>query len=287
MKFINNTALEAGDGLYGGQIDSCFTLAPSQFLYRNQTLKGTLTFDSVTDFSEQPPSTSCVASDAEKICFCFDDVHNCSIKNLTVSKYPGEEFNISLIGIGQRDGTVPAVVQTQYNNYQKTESSCTNASYRVGSNSLKNVEELYLSASTVQANSPSPLLVVVNLLECKNLVGFSLDNEQGVCDCEPKLKEREMICNIDSRIITRQPPYWLSNYSNHLLVHDNCPYDYCKPGQVQIVMTEPNISEQCAFDRYGILCGSCREGFSHVFGSSNAQISTSACSFPLHLLELF
>ena len=271
MKLINNTALEAGDALYGGEIDLCFALAPSQFLYRNQTLKGTLTFDSVTDFSEQPPSTSCVASDAEKICFCFDDVHNCSIKNLTVSKYPGEEFNISLIGIGQRDGTVPAVVRTQYNNYQKTESSCTNASYRVGSNLLKSVEELYLSASTAQANSPNPLLVMVNLLECENLVGFSLDNEQGVCDCEPKLKEREMICDIDSRVITRQPPYWLSNYSNHLLLHDNCPYDYCKPDQVQIVMTEPNISEQCAFDRYGTLCGSCREGFSHVFGSSRCR----------------
>ena len=77
-----------------------------------------------------------------------------------------------------------------------------------------------------------------------------------------------MTCDIDSKVITRQPPYWLSNYSNHLLLHDNCPYDYCKPGQVQIVMTEPNISEQCAFNRYGTLCGSCKEGFSHVFGSS-------------------
>ena len=77
-----------------------------------------------------------------------------------------------------------------------------------------------------------------------------------------------MICDIDNRTITRQPPYWLGNYSNHLLLHDNCPYDYCKPVQVRIVMTEPNISEQCAFNRSGILCGSCREGFSQVFGSS-------------------
>ena len=267
MKFINNTAVEAGDALYGGRIDLCFALAPSQFLYRNDTLKGTLilNFDSITDFSEQPPSTSCVSSDAEKIYFCFEDVHNCSIKNLTVSKYPGEQFNVSVTGVGQRDGTVPAVVQTQYN-FQKTGSSCTNALYRVPS--LRSMEELYLTAGTAQTNSPSPLLVTVNLLECDNLVGFSLDNESRVCDCDPKLKERDMTCDIDSRVITRQPPYWLSNYSNHLLLHDNCPYDYCKPGQVQIVMTEPNISEQCAFNRSGTLCGSCKEGFSHVFGSS-------------------
>ena len=269
MKFINNTAVEAGDALYGGRIDLCFALAPSQFLYRNQTLKGTQVFNSVTDFSEQPHSSSYVSSDAEKICFCFDDVHNCSTKNLTLSKYPGEVFKLSVVGIGQRDGTVPAVVQTQFNNLQKTRSSCTNALYRVSS--LNSMEELYLTASTARANSPSPLLVTVNLLECDNLVGFSLGNESSVCDCEPKLKERGITCNIDSRVITRQPPYWLSNYSNHLLLHDNCPYDYCKPGQVQIVMTEPNISEQCAFNRYGTLCGSCKEGFSHVFGSSRCR----------------
>ena len=135
MEFINNTALEAGDALYGGQIDLCFALAPSQFLYFNRTLTGTFTFNSITDFSEQPPSTSCISSDAEKICFCFDNTHNCSIKYLTVSKYPGEEFKISVIGIGQRGGTVPAVVQTEgiYNELQRTGSSCTNTSYRVAS----------------------------------------------------------------------------------------------------------------------------------------------------------
>ena len=42
----------------------------------------------------------------------------------------------------------------------------------------------------------------------------------------------------------------------------------CIRDRVQVVMTEPNISEQCAFDRYGTLCGSCREGFSQVFGTS-------------------
>ena len=45
MKFINNTAVEAGDALYGGDIDLCFALAPSQFLYLNDTLKGTHIFD--------------------------------------------------------------------------------------------------------------------------------------------------------------------------------------------------------------------------------------------------
>ena len=269
VKFMNNTAEEAGDALYGGEIDSCFSLAPSQFLYYNQTLKGTYIFDTITDLSSQPPSTSCISSDAKKICFCFDDVHDCSVKNLTVFKYPGEEFSITVIGVGQREGTVPAVVQTQDNRVRKTGNSCTNASFRV--QSLNSIEKLNLTASSAQANSFSTLLVTVKLLECEQLVGFSLDNEERVCDCELTLKERGMSCNIDSRVITRHPPYWLSNHSNHLLLHDNCPYDYCKPGQVEIVMTEPNISDQCGFNRYGTLCGSCREGFSLIFGSSECR----------------
>ena len=57
MKFINNTAVEADDALYGGLIDLCFALTPSKFLNHNGTLKGTLTFDSVSDLSEQPPYT--------------------------------------------------------------------------------------------------------------------------------------------------------------------------------------------------------------------------------------
>ena len=112
-----------------------------------------------------------------------------------------------------------------------------------------------------------PLLVEIIVQHCETLVGFTLDNISSVCVCVYQLRERNITCAIDSKIITRQPPYWLSNYSNQLLLHENCPYDYCKPDQVQIVMIEPNISEQCAFNRSGTLCGSCREGFSHVFGS--------------------
>lgn len=266
MMFINNTAIEAGDAIYGGGIDLCFALAPSEFLYLNDTLTGTLIFDTITDFDSQPPSTSLVASDAVKICFCFEGIHDCSVKSWTVSKYPGEEFHVSVIGIGQRDGTVPAVVQTQHNYFQRTESTCTNASYRVSSSA--STEQLYLTATTAKVNSPSPLLVTVNLIPCDTLVGFRLDSEKEVCSCELQLKLRNMTCDIDKKIITRQPPFWLGNYSNNLLLHNHCPYDYCLLTQVDIAMVEPNISEQCAFNRYGTLCGSCGEGYSHVFGSS-------------------
>ena len=276
MEFMNNSAIEAGDAFYGGQIDACYTAAPSQFLY-NRTFTRSATFDTITDFRDQPPSMSLVSSDAIKICFCFAGNHNCSIKRQTFSKYPGEEFEISVVGVGQRDGTVPTVVlafsrmHKFRNSSQQTGRSCTNTIYRVHSNSSINIENIFLTPSNAKFNYPSLLQVTVNLLECSTLTGFVHDSKKQVCTCVSALKERNITCDIDTRIITRQPPYWLSNYSNHLLLHDNCPYDYCKPGQVQIVMIEPNISEQCAFNRSGTLCGSCREGFSQVFGSSRCH----------------
>ena len=270
MQFVNNTAIEAGDALYGGRIDLCYPLAPSSLLYMNDSLVGTVIFDTITNFTHQRLSNSLIASDAFKICFCFQGVHNCSVKNMNVSKFPGENFDISVIGLGQRDGAVPAVVQLEQLgsnnvNIENTDSSCTNASYKVLSN--KTTEHLRLSVDNIRVRTNS-LLVTVNLLSCNTHVGFSFDSERGVCDCDERLKERNMECDINNRVIRRQPPYWLGNYSNHLLLHDNCPYDYCKTTSVQIVMSEPNISDQCAFDRYGILCGSCRQGLSQVFGTS-------------------
>ena len=273
LMFVNNSAREAGDALYGGRIDACYTAAPSQFLRHNRTLTRSLTFDNITDFTHQPTTNSLISSDAIKVCFCYAGRHNCSLKHWTLSKYPGEEFGISVVGVGQREGTVPAVVLAYSlthhlkNSSHQTGKVCTDTYYTVESNSSMFVD-LFLAPNAVMSNYHSSLQATVNLLKCDSLTGFTLNKNLGTCTCLVQLEERNISCNINTKMIVRQPPYWLGNYSNHLLLHDNCPYDYCKTTPVEITMTEPNISKQCAFDRYGTLCGSCREGFSHVFGSS-------------------
>ena len=273
MRFINNSASEAGDAVYGGQIDACYTSAPSQFLNHNRTLTQSLTFDSITDFSDQLTTQSLISSDANEVCFCFDGRHNCSVKKQTLSKYPGEEFSVSVVGVGQRDGTVPAIVLAYSLTHQFKTSShqigkdCTETFYTVKQTSFAAVD-FYLAPNTAMTNYVSSLQVNVHLLECETLAGFTLNKQLGTCTCLAKLEERNITCNINTRTITRQPPYWIGIHSNHLLLHVNCPYDYCKTTSVEITMSEPNISKQCAFDRYGTLCGSCREGFSQVFGSS-------------------
>ena len=51
-----------------------------------------------------------------------------------------------------------------------------------------------------------------------------------------------------------------------VIVHENCPFDYCKPESFDLDLEDPD--EQCAFNRSGILCGACQNNLSHVFGTS-------------------
>lgn len=53
-----------------------------------------------------------------------------------------------------------------------------------------------------------------------------------------------------------------ANASTGYLVFPNCPYDYCNPLSVPIDLAQINGADrQCAFNRSGLLCGSCQPGF--------------------------
>ena len=286
MRFVNNTAIDSGDALYGGLIDRCFSASTSGFLSYYSIVLGSIIFDNITDFSEQPASDSLISSDAIQICLCNENRPNCNERIHTIDHYPGEQFQISVIAFGQRGGTVSAIVFTRVfrenlssfdRNYQLTNRTCSNATYMFASSQPQvhllisaetGIPAFFNSSSSSVVNRITPIIVEVNLTPCPSLTGFMLNDRSEICDCVQPLRDRNMTCDVNTKIITRLPPYWLSNYSGHLLLHENCPYDYCKPVVVPIIMMEPNISYQCAFGRYGTLCGSCQEGLSQVFGTS-------------------
>ena len=54
--------------------------------------------------------------------------------------------------------------------------------------------------------------------------------------------------------------------STGVFVHKYCPFGYCDPQQVTVDLTNPDT--QCAFNRSGILCGACKQGYSTALGSS-------------------
>ena len=61
---------------------------------------------------------------------------------------------------------------------------------------------------------------------------------------------------------------------SEVIVHEHCPFDYCKPtkGYSELNLLHPD--QQCAFNRSGILCGRCQTNFSHVLGTSKCKQCT-------------
>ena len=117
-----------------------------------------------------------------------------------------------------------------------------------------------------------PIFVNVTLLQCP--IGFQLVD--GQCMCDQILLENDIdtcFINDGTPFITRQSPYWIglpeNGSSSSILIHPNCPFDYCQSDDVDITVNTTN--DQCRHKRSGVLCGSCEDGLSIVLGSSECK----------------
>jgi len=89
--------------------------------------------------------------------------------------------------------------------------------------------------------------------------------------CHSQLEEHDIPCNINDQTVHRRGNMWLNasfvgNTTNGVIIHAYCPFDYCKDGEMNIKLENPDV--QCTFNRTGILCGGCQSGLSLALGSS-------------------
>ena len=125
--------------------------------------------------------------------------------------------------------------------------------------------------STSEAFFHIPVFVDVDLLPCP--VGFDLVS--GRCVCHRILQDNEIhTCSISNgtAVILRPASYWIglpNTQKSSILLHPHCPFDYCQPDDTNISAESPH--SQCQYQRSGVLCGSCREGLSMIFGSSECK----------------
>ena len=114
----------------------------------------------------------------------------------------------------------------------------------------------------------TPVYVSVQLLDCPP--GFTITDQQR-CDCNEIILANLLTCNITDQTVSRRGIIWVNatfsgNTSNGVIVHKHCPFEYCKPEQLDVNLTHPET--QCAFDHYGTLCGACKPNFSLALGGS-------------------
>ncbi len=124
--------------------------------------------------------------------------------------------------------------------------------------------------------------------------------EAGSCICDPELERRGIECDTRNYSLLVPNGLWVGPVSDTatagLAVHD-CVLQYCEIGRRYVdVWKEPiNYDVQCGagYNRIGILCGACRNGYSVVFGSarcrkcSNSSVATLVAYLAIGVILVF
>ena len=272
--FSNNTAIQAGNALYGGRGN-----------VNNLEFNNTAGSD-----------WSLTASTPFRICRCINSQPKCyhrrgRIYIAHIDLLPGQTFNIEVVAVGNWNGTVPANIRAEFRyrmeeklpenqRIQSVGRMCTNLSYTIYFS--ENKERIQLQIITIERNkTPQRMYITIGRKNCTLELVFN--NSTKSCVCNPILLNAGIECDLQTLKIKRLSPFWINATFMHLppkddsgiIIHNHCPFDYCATtdGVAQpLDLIYPD--EQCAFNRSGILCGACRTNFSHMLGTSKCKQCT-------------
>ncbi len=268
----NNSANYAGSQLFGGTVDNCHIPGVDEDIF----------YDLFYVPSKDTDSSS-ISLDPLNVCFCkagkpFYDGNNTMYKDL----YVGQEFNISIVTVGQYNGTVPGEVEYVCdaenvkidNKPQQLPKKCTDVSLSVHSpksGEVNIIVKVKNQHANYQLNS-NALLIRVHLKD--KPLGFTVSDKNCSYTCvdKPSLVGEGFKCllNDSQAFINRPSPKWLGYYNESRDLYKRCPINYCYGYDVNITTNHTVFSqdEQCANNRAGVLCGHCRTGFSLTLGST-------------------
>ena len=112
LVFKNNSSNDAGSVLYGGVIDNCKLI---EFNGLESYNSGEVFDMLVHNNDNHYNSISNISSDSLQICPCGNNLLDCNkwqsvYYNFPHTVYPGETFHVSVVAVGQRNGTVSSAV---------------------------------------------------------------------------------------------------------------------------------------------------------------------------------
>ena len=283
FSFMNNSA-PIGSLLYGGLLDRCKISPMSDILYypnSRNNVSGLEYFHAKTEGSLTMDSDS-IASDVVRVVHCAQD--GIALDH-EISAFKGQPFNVSVKAFDQVNHTLGASIRISLpeehilgkgQQLQSISDNCTNLTYSITSPGDSVNFVLYAEEGPCENHGLSSYSIFMKFNECTCFIGFIQDNLNN-CNCvlDPKLKDYVEVINQTQ--FKRYRNTWINYYphgqKNEYIIHPNCPNDYCKPPDTGIFnLSERNGSDgQCAFNRKGLLCGQCKQGFSLSLGSSHCS----------------
>ena len=276
--FFGNNANTAGTAIFGGDMHCLLFTNP-----RNYSIAGDCFYETFEYSTQTGPSV--ISSEPTDVCFCDDNnTINCSQTQLTMTAYPGEEINISVVTVGQLDGIAPGLIKIQPRGN-------TTAPVMINSTIPMNCTTILFTPTAYDNYSLAVLVssIEINIEKIHCPLGFQTSNKTGSCECI-KIKQKASSYNLNIKCyaannkISRKGDAWIGNISDCVIVQTPCPFDYCNLTQTKrFSFADPD--PQCALNRKGVLCGGCRDNFSLVLGSNKCKNCTD--SFHLALIIPF
>ena len=296
ITFSNNTAHIGGSAVYGGWVD--WSVEKDGAVTFNPKIKKIIILQDDDD----------IASSPLRACLCFDNVPNCNITEHTIDVRPGQTVTLNMVAVGQRFGTVTTFMTVDFaskssgvNNIQGTitdsqyvqtvHRSCTPLNYTImtpnkreqlvikptGSEVKPRFEQKLLDKYSQLGTLFEQLSITLIVKDCPP--AFPFDKNLCKCTCLSSLNWLGLGCDLNSFRILRNKDQWIGiahNYSkiedsSAIIVHQHCPFDYCREDKKSLSVQVEEGDKQCAYNRRGILCGGCQVGFSNILGSSKCK----------------
>ena len=304
-----NTAMTAGDNIYGGTVDQCYLIGDTKHSLE--------TFNKIFDINNNSLSgmeNSSIASPPRQVCVLDKQANKTECSYIEREVYPGETLHIdNVVILGQLNGIVPGTVYVDScsNRWQKhvfvPEDQIVRTIptrtpqlllYRIYSKKVDITIQLHLKVNQMKSkNKASRLALNVRIKPCP--LGFTLQNKstQTGCSCNElrPYSRKPLKCYISRKVgIEYHPPTWIgmvernNGSSLFIAVSKTCPQDYCNDTEkifLDLKTLQLNSTIQCYFNRTGVLCGGCMEGYSLLLGSS--KCSQSCSNYYLFLLPVF
>ena len=277
----NNTARYSGSDLFGGLLDRCvpsleneiITTVAANGMYAN----GLVSFLHISNIN-----SNSITSAPVRVCFCTQDLPNCTTKSLTMEVQKGQPFTVPVTAVDQVGVPVSAKILTYLSSIQgnlgkgddtQLVDGCTNLSFTVFSFNDSETLNMYADGPCRDADL-SRSTVIVEFSPCTCPVGFQLNTTNNgtscECICDPLIyPEYISSCSIQPEpLIERKTNSWIipltDSGTNETIytIGCICPFRYCL-GQTRINLnTQEGLTAQCIPGRNGTLCGACSTNYS-------------------------
>ena len=282
--FNENTAVEQGSSLFGGLLDRCI---PSPFaeIYRSNWVE----FSAIAYLKNISNITiDSVASLPVHVCFCTSDGQpDCSYQPPPIKIKKGKAFAILLAAVDQVGNSVNANITSSLTlpdgglgegqHSQSVRESCTNLTFNVFSPHKSETITLYADGPC-GSSAPSTRHLDIQFLNCSCPIGLKPSTKRPTaceCICDKELSPYVANCTTQLLLLRENNSAWIGYINgtdpHGYIIHQDCPYDYCHSSNenISINLNLPNGADaQCAYNRIGVLCGSCQKHLSLSLGSS-------------------